>query len=71
MSAPATPTAPDRSVLWGVLSIVLCWFFLAGIVLSMFSISQARQHHRSPALGIAGFTLTVVAQIFLYIKFVA
>ena len=65
----ATTTTPDRSTLWGVMGIALCWFFLAGIVLSMFSISQARQHGRSPVLGIVGFALTIVVQVYLYIRF--
>jgi hypothetical protein len=69
LSAPAGST-PDRSVLWGVLGIVLSWFFLAGIVLSMFSISQARRHGRSPVLGIIGFVLTIAFQVYWYVKFV-
>ena len=70
MSAPASPTAPDRSVLWGVLGILLCWFFLPGFILSIFSIRQARENGRSPVLGIVGVTLTVIFQIFLLIKYV-
>ena len=40
------------------------------IVLSMFSISQARRHGRSPALGIVGFVLTIAFQVYWYVKFV-
>ena len=58
-------------MLWGVLGILTCWFFLPGIVLSMFSISQARQHGRSPILGIIGVALTVVVQVYIYFRYVA
>jgi hypothetical protein len=70
LSAPASSKAPDRSVLWGVLGILLCWFFLPGFVLSIFSIKQAREHGRSPVLGIVGLALTIVFQVYLLIKYV-
>ena len=74
MSAPVPPYSPvpaanDRSKVFGIIGICLCWCFLGGLIFSILSIVQASKNGSSKTLGIVGLALTVVLQIIGYIAF--
>lgn len=62
---PVTPARKDRSTLLGALGIVIGFICcpVAGVVLGILSIRDARAAGRSAALGIAAIIVSVLALI--------
>ena len=59
------PQASDRTVLFGVLGIVLgICFWPAGLLFSILSMNAAKRAANSRALGIAGLVISIVVGIF-------
>ncbi len=68
MTAPVAP-ANDRSKVFGIIGICLCWCFLGGLIFSILSIVQASRNGSPKTLGIIGLVLTIVLQVVYYIAF--
>jgi hypothetical protein len=62
---PANPAKQDRSTLYGVLGIVIGFICcpIAGVILGLLAIRDARAAGKSRALGIAAIIVSVIAAI--------
>ena len=62
---PVTPAKQDRSTLFGVLGIVIGFICcpIAGVVLGILAIRDAKAAGKSTALGIAAIVVSAVAAI--------
>lgn len=62
---PVTPAKQDRSTLFGVLGIVIGFICcpIAGVVLGILAIRDAKASGKSSALGIAAIVVSAIAAI--------
>jgi hypothetical protein len=62
---PVTPARKDRSTLYGILGIIIGFICcpIAGVVLGILAIRDARASGKSSALGIVAIIVSVVAAI--------
>jgi cell division protein FtsW (lipid II flippase) len=61
------PAGNDRSKVFGIIGICLCWCFLGGLIFSILSITQASKYGSPKTLGIVGLALTIVLQVVWYV----
>lgn len=68
MSQPVA-SSNDKSKVFGIIGICLCWCFLGGLIFSILSITQATRNGSSKTLGIVGLVLTLVLQVVYFVAF--
>lgn len=68
MSQPVASSS-DKSKVFGIIGICLCWCFLGGLIFSALSITQATKNGSSKTLGIVGLVLTLALQIVYVVVF--